>query len=127
VQNQGKPGEVVTVHSYTVNTNSIRFLVNCMDFTKKNFDKKNHQKMFAAIRDEMSRNTKGTVKHDHAITLGAYPGRDFTIEGTGDIVYNLRIYIVKNRIYHTGVIVNKNNRNSRSIAKYLDSFRLIDK
>ena len=77
-----------------------------------------------ATRDEI----KGKIISIENITFHDFPGRHvhYTFNG-GQTVMNMKLYLIKSRIYMLRVQCEPSNDNNASMDKFFDSFELIDK
>jgi hypothetical protein len=70
-------------------------------------------------------NVKGKLLSEKNIELNGYPGRDVKVDyGNGAATINLRMYLVKNKMYMLQTITKTNKDGNSAISRFLNSFRL---
>jgi hypothetical protein len=68
---------------------------------------------------------KGKLLNQKHITLGRLPGREIEEElFGGKAISRTRIFLVEGRVYHVTVVMPRNRADSKTMNRYLDSFRL---
>jgi len=78
-------------------------------------------------REGAAMNLKGRVVSDKPIKLGAYPGTEFVVETSDDLIYTARIYVVDDRLYQILFLVPKDQIDQFDVQAFFDSFTLLEK
>jgi hypothetical protein len=121
----GKTGS----HTFLVEKNNITYVVAYTDFLAEIVTSGDPQYMLSNARDTMVSSIQGTLTTETNITLNKFPGRDMTVaiimpDGLGGIM-RAHIYLVGNRLYQVMVWTHKADAKDPSVARFLDSFKLI--
>jgi hypothetical protein len=74
-------------------------------------------------RDGAVSNVKGKLASETKISMNGYPGRELKIEAPGDLALHARLYMVKERLYQSLVVMPKAKEASGDSKKFLDSFK----
>jgi hypothetical protein len=81
------------------------------------------------VRDGVISGLEGELISETKISINGYPGRELlakkTIESS-ETTFNWRIYLVGRRVYQVAAATKKADSTSPEIAKFLNSFRLIN-
>jgi hypothetical protein len=127
VQTVKTPAGPVDVVLYLIDgkKDTVSYVVGYSQFPEKALQTGTSEKRLDNARDGAVQSAKGKLKEEKKVLLGSYPGRELLIESeTGGFV-RTRIYAVRNRLYQTMVIGNKESIESRAAGAFLDSFKLI--
>jgi hypothetical protein len=95
-----------------------------VDYPKDKLDKSKAtpEDLLNGARDGAVANVKGQLAKETKITMNGYPGRDLRIEAPGDLLLLARIYMVKERLYQSLVVMPKSRESGADAQKFLDSF-----
>jgi hypothetical protein len=92
-----------------------------------NADKEPAQDVLARVRDGAVSSANGKLVSDKAITVGAWPGREYVAEatdGTNKFHVVARIVLAKKRLYQVMSLAPKGKQKDADNRKYLDSFKV---
>lgn len=113
----------VTIATYA-NSDGSTFMVSFTDFPATAANPENHNKLFAGIRDGVSKDGK-VIGKEITLTLGTekWPGREFTVE-KGKQKIRFRVFIRDQRVYQVAVIGRSEFVTSREANAFFDSLEL---
>ena len=114
-------------HTFTVIHGDIAYIVNYGDYPQslRNVDSR---AMLDALRDGAVESVGGKLLSERAISVDGYPGREVKIKVSNDsetAIMQVRIYIVRNRLYYIYTIAPETRASSPDVKKFLDSFKLL--
>lgn len=70
---------------------------------------------------------KGTLLSQVNTSLDGYPGKEIKLSiQDGKAIMNIRLFLVKNRMYVLQTITQSDKESNKSIAKFMDSFAIND-
>jgi len=78
-----------------------------------------------AARDEAIAHVRGKLVDERRIDLKGHPGREVTIEVDPKTFIQVRLYLVKQRLYQVLVVGGKDVAGAKHTLRFLDSFRLV--
>jgi hypothetical protein len=79
----------------------------------------NPESLFSAQRDRELQNAPGDIATDHAISLGAYPGREVEVRFPDGVMGRTRYFLVGRRLYEVRVF---GRPESEFVNRYFESF-----
>ena len=93
-------------------------------------DANEQQVVFDRLRDSLAGKLEARVYSETKISTNGNPGREFlmskTPEGSAEIIYHWRAYIVGRRLYQVAASYYKRDSKSPELSKYFDSFQVTD-
>ena len=121
--------EKVTKYEYTATSSAITYMASFADYSRVP-DANEQQIVLDRLRDSTARKLEARVDSETRISINGNPGREFlmskTPEGSAEIVYHWRAYIVGSRLYQVAASYYKRDSRSPELSKYFDSFQLVD-
>ncbi len=87
----------------------------------------NPETLLAGGRKGAAENLKGTVVSDKPIKLGPYPGTEFVVETSNNLIYTARVYVVDDRLYQILFLAPKDQIDQFDVHGFFDSFTLLEK
>jgi hypothetical protein len=84
--------------------------------------------MLDALRDGAVESVDGRLLSERAISINGYPGREVKVKissSSETAIMQVRIYIVRNRLYYIYTMAPEERASSPSIKKFLSSFKLL--
>lgn len=114
-------------HTFTIIHGDIAYIVNYGDYPQglMNAD---HYAMLNALRDGAVESVGGKLLSERAISIDGYPGREIKVKissSTETVIMQVRIYIVRNRLYYIYTMAPEARASSPDIKKFLRSFKLL--
>jgi hypothetical protein len=115
---------------YTFSSNSqVAFLmISYGDYPNAASDSVQAERILDGVRDGVIRGSSTSLIAEKQRWIRGYPGREFTGSGKSegrDISYSWRIYLVGRRLYQVAGATLATNAGHPDVAKFLDSFDLI--
>lgn len=95
-------------------------------FTGGIIDQNQRQKMLDNATDGILESTDGTLKSEEKITFNGYPGRIAKINVKGDLILEVKIVFVDQRVYVVQAIYFTKEEGNEFAKKFFDSFELIN-
>jgi len=93
-------------------------------------DMNEQQIVFDRLRDSLAAKLEARVFSETKISTNGNPGREFlmskTPEGSAEIIYHWRAYIVGRRLYQVAASYYKRDSKSPELSKYFDSFQVLN-
>jgi len=121
--------ERVTRHEYTATSSAITYMASFADYSRVP-DANEQQIVFDRLRDSVAGKLEAKVFSETKISINGNPGREFlmskTPEGSAEIIYHWRAYIVGSRLYQVAASYYKRDSRSPELSKYFDSIRIQD-
>ncbi len=107
----------------TVEVPDAFYAIAFVDYPRDKLGKTAPDTLLDGARDGAVSNVKGKLASETKISMNGYPGRELRIEAPGDLVLNARLYMVKERLYQTLVVMPKARENAADSKRFLDSFK----
>jgi len=121
--------EKVTRYEYTATSSTITYMASFADYSRVP-DINEQQIVFDRLRDSLTVKLEARVVSETKISTNGNPGREFlmskTPEGSAEIVYHWRAYIVGRRLYQVAASYYKRDSKSPELSKYFDSFQVLN-
>ena len=121
--------EKVTRYVYTATSSAITYMASFADYSRVP-DANEQQIMFDRLRDSTAGTLEARVFSETKISINGNPGREFlmskTPEGSAEIIYHWRAYIVGRRLYQVAASYYKRDSKSPELSKYFDSFQVLN-
>lgn len=114
-------------HTLTVVYGDITYVVNYDDYPQSLMNA-NHYAMLNAIRDGAVESVDGKLLSERAISINGYPGREIKVKISSSpetAIMQVRIYIVRNRLYYIYTMAPEARASSPDIKKFQSSFKLL--
>jgi len=97
------------------------------DSSIKSNDKEVLQNFYRSSIDATVENVHGKILSEKIITLKGYSGREVRIDfKDGLAVINMRLFLIKNKMYMMEIITETKNDFNLSIKRFMDSFELLN-
>jgi hypothetical protein len=117
----------VDMFSFRVTQEDSGYDVNYNDYPDAVVEASDAGSMLDGARDGIVSSLQGKLLTEFIISLDGYPGRDIRVEGPdGEHTVRTRLYLVDNRLYQLTVVTPKEDSFSKDVAKFLDSFELLE-
>jgi len=121
--------EKVTRYEYTATSSRITYMASFADYSRVP-DMNEQQIVFDRLRDSLAAKLEARVFSETKISTNGNPGREFlmskTPEGSAEIIYHWRAYIVGRRLYQVAASYYKRDSRSPELSKYFDSFQVLN-
>lgn len=121
--------EKVTSYEYTATSSTITYMASFADYSRVP-DINEQQIVFDRLRDSLAGKLEARVFSETKISTNGNPGREFlmsrTPEGSAEIVYHWRAYIVGRRLYQVAASYYRRDSKSPELSKYFDSFQVLN-
>jgi hypothetical protein len=114
-------------HTFTVIHGDIAYIVNYGDYPQSLMNA-DHHAMLNALRDGAVESVGGRLLSERAISINGYPGREVKVKissSSETVIMQVRIYVVRNRLYYIYTMAPEARASSPDIKKFLDSFKLL--
>ena len=114
-------------HTFTVIHGDIAYIVNYGEYPQS-FINADHYAMLDSLRDGAVESVGGRLLSERAISINGYPGREIKVKissSSETAIMQVRIYIVRNRLYYVYTMAPETRASSPTIKKFLDSFKLL--
>ncbi|MDW8365330.1 MAG: hypothetical protein RMK49_05760 [Abditibacteriales bacterium] len=115
----------VDLFTFLLEVKDVVYLVSYNDYPSDTLKNSPSSKVLDDWRDGFAKGVKGKVRSEKYITLKSNPGREVIVDAPNDLVFKVRAYLVKQRLYQTLVAAPKNLESSPDATKFLDSFKLL--
>lgn len=128
-QTQTVDTQVGTLTMYTLSRSekTIQYGVNYADYPAEVVAQSDPGKMLQGAQDGALNSSNSRLVSDRVMTLGGHPGRQYKAESQdGKYALTARIYLVDNRLYQVVVITPPDQSQPENVARFLDSFRLVE-
>jgi hypothetical protein len=106
------------------------YLANYTEYPVGLIDSKNTEKLDGIFRssiDGASKNVDGKIRSEKSISLKGFPGREVKISfQEGLAIITMRVYLVNNKMYLLETIAETAKDGNDMIAKFMNSFDLLD-
>ena len=121
--------EKVTRYEYTATSSKITYMASFADYSRVP-DINEQQIVFDRLRDSLAGKLEARVYSETRISTNGNLGREFlmskTPEGSAEIIYHWRAYIVGRRLYQVAASYYKRDSKSPELSKYFDSFQVVE-
>lgn len=102
------------------------YFVSFIDYPGNLFENKTIDTALDEARDGIISNTQAQLLKEKMISIKGNPGREIEFQATNGATFGrVRLFVVKQRLYHIMVTTSKDKKSSYHINKFLDSFNLL--
>jgi hypothetical protein len=115
----------VDMFTFWLEVKDVVYLVSYNDYPSDTIKNSPSGKLLDDWRDGFAKGVKGKVRGEKYITLKSNPGREVIVDAPDDLVFKVRAYLVKQRLYQVLVVTSKSKESSPDATKFLDSFKLL--
>jgi len=120
-------GRVATLHVISTVTRDGTYY-GCAYIDDPNFEQMSTDEVLTSVQNETVHNVDGILVSQKQATIGGYPAREIQARARGGSFLDSRLIAVRKRMYMLSVITTApQNRNSRDINRFFDSFKTIGK
>jgi hypothetical protein len=99
------------------------YAVAYVDYPKDAVAASKPDELLNGARDGAVGKVKGSLKSETKISMNGFPGRELNIDAPKDLALIARIFLVKERLYQTIVVMPKARIDAAENRKFLDSFK----
>jgi hypothetical protein len=124
---ESKVGKLM-LYSFSSNSQVAILMISYGDYPNAASDSVQAERILDGVRDGVIRGSSTSLIAEKQRWIRGYPGREFTGSGKSegrDISYSWRIYLVGRRLYQVAGATLATNAGHPDVAKFLDSFDLI--
>ena len=112
------------------NDDNLVYLVNCTEYPDSVINSDISEILSDFFRNSIDGavgSVSGNIISENVIQINDFPGREIKIEfQEGAAIMSLKMFLVKNRMYMLQVITESKNDSNKSIARFMDSFELMN-
>lgn len=117
----------IDMNIYSVSKDDIAYVISTNDYPEQFVKSKNTKDILNDSRDGILSNTKGKLLYESDIQLEQFPGKELKYEvAEGAGITRQRIFLVNQRLYQISVSTGSEEKYSKEINNFFDSFKLIN-
>lgn len=117
----------IDLHLYVLEDDRHSYMASYSDYPEAIVASSTPDAMLDGARDGAALNIQGSVEEEREIALDGHPGRAVLLtDSTGELVLDLRLYLVGARLYQVGVLSERRDRGGEPAERFLGSFALLD-
>lgn len=120
------PSGEIDEHTFTTIYGDTTYVVSYSDYPQS-LTSGDTRAVLDALRDSAVTGFSGKLLSERSISLNGHPGRELEIQvsdDSGTVIAQLRIFLVRNRLYYLYTIIPEERSSSPSVDKFLNSFKL---
>jgi FimV-like protein len=118
----------IDTHIFVVTHGDFTYIMVYNDFPQRLINSSDSRAMLNGARDGAVESLGGRLLSENSISINGFPGRELKVkvsEGPYTSVAQVRIYLVRNRLYQIYAIAPEARASSPDVKKFLDSFKLL--